>query len=151
MKTVNLGISTGQKAGFKPSYTEIIVNNSSSNPKVFTRSCNFRESNFNDVFQQRGEYPHCLIWGLSGEKWTLNFDLRYFMEDLVSFLLSTECARTSRAKPFYINSFNMRILLQTGEAVISSLLFHWKRKIAPLSNVEQIQLSELLCSICGFH
>ena len=26
-------------------------------------------------------------------------------------LLSTECARISRAKPFYVNSFNVRILL----------------------------------------
>lgn len=44
LKNINLGICSGQKAGFKPNYSEIIVegvDNSSSNPKVFTQSCNF--------------------------------------------------------------------------------------------------------------
>lgn len=158
IKTINLGICAGQKAGFKPNYTEIIVesvDNSSSNPKVFTQSCNSRESNFNDVFQQGWEYPHCLIcsiciWGLSGETWTLIFDLSYFMEDLVSLFCWAQSV-PGWAEPNHFNSFNMRILLQTGEAVISSLLFHWETKIAPLSNVDQIQLPELLCSIPGFH
>lgn len=35
--------------------------------------------------------------------------------------LSTECARISRAKPFYINSFSVRILLSAEKNVISSL------------------------------
>lgn len=55
VKTDNLGICAGQKAGLKPSDTEITVegiDNSSSNPKGFTEPCAFRESNFNYVFQR---------------------------------------------------------------------------------------------------
>lgn len=44
----------------KPNYTEIVVegvDNSSSNPKVFTQCYNFRESNFSYVFS-RNESIH---------------------------------------------------------------------------------------------